>query len=97
MLEQRGHDGLVALLGHHLVEALVRGVGHAAAALEAVEHLVLDRAEQRDPLRGDGEVAGARAARERGRVLGGQAVGAARAGRTRRSPPVAIAPSHSRT
>ena len=72
--ETRDH-GLIALLGHHRVEALVGRVWNAAAALEALDHGVLDAAEQRDPLAGDRHVARPRVARETGRVLGRQHVG----------------------
>src|SRR3712207_7566673 len=50
------HDGLLALLGHHRVEAREGRVGDAAARAEALDDLVFDRAEHRDELRRHREV-----------------------------------------
>ena len=56
-------DRLRALLGHDLVEARVPLVRHAAAVPEALDDVVLDGGQRRDPLRLDGEVVRRRRAR----------------------------------
>ena len=75
LLDQLRDDGLVALLRHHAGEALVGRVRHAAAALEALEDLLLDRPQQRNPLTARRHVVRtSRAGQQRG-VLGRQRVG----------------------
>lgn len=54
VLVQRADHRLSAVLRHHLVVVRIFGIGHAAAAVEAVDHLVLDESHHRDVL---GEVA----------------------------------------
>jgi hypothetical protein len=78
VIVQRRDDRLRALLGHHLVEPVVRLVPHAAAVRERFHQLVLGRPEDRDELRGDGHIVGRRGARQDGRVLGRQPVGVCR-------------------
>ena len=73
---RRGDDGLAALLGHHLVEAGVGRVGHAAAVAERLDDLVLDRAQHGDPLRrATARLFGRGRPRQPGGVLRRQAIG----------------------
>jgi hypothetical protein len=96
VLPQCRHNGLAAVFGHHLLEAFVRGVGHAPAMAERLKHFILDSAQYRDVL--------SKAAMLPGSGLSGQTGGVLRGRRKVLSwglcstmPAVVIAPSHSRT
>ena len=77
MRVEHGEDRLGALLGHDLVEARVPLVRHTPSIPEALDDVVLDGRQRRDPLRLDGEVVRRRRAGEPGGMLGWQRVAAA--------------------
>jgi len=74
VIAERRQDRLPGILGHHLVEAGEAGIGDPATLAEAVDDVVLDRAEERDILREYPEILGRRLAGEHARMLGRQPV-----------------------